>query len=202
MLSNRLFNPTPFHVDIPWDKGVHIKINPDGHYDLTNAQLVDFQPGQPGSETIQNLMNDYGIFLRDTDLTFEAQALSALRACRRAKNSHYEDSSNRLRNTRAAAGIVDNPDALEETFRQLGLVNIREQVKRLDFRVKTLEAEVASQKTTVQADKMDPDRTLIFVDPPKVFETPFALKMFLAEPENKELKKQYDAWRKAMTKEV
>ena len=147
-------------------------------------------------------MNDYGIFLRDTDLTFEAQALSALKACRRSKNTHYEDSSNRLRNTRAAAGIVDNPEALEETFRQLGLINIREQVKRLDFRIKTLEAEVASQKTTVQADKMDPDRTLIFVDPPKVFETPFALKMFLAEPENAELRAKYAAWRKAMTKEV
>ena len=200
MKTNRLHNPTPFPVDIPWDKGVSIKIDPDGHVDLPNHQIIDFQGDNPGSETVQNLMNDYGIFLRNTDLTFEAQALSALKACRRSKNTHYEDSSNRLRNTRAAAGIVDNPEALEETFRQLGLINIREQVARLDFRVKALEAEVASQKTTVQADKMDPDRTLIFVDPPKVFETPFALKMFLAEPENKDLKKQYEAWRKAMVK--
>ena len=198
MLTNRLFNPTPFTIDMPWDKGVSIKIKPDSHYDLTNAQLVDFQPGQPGSETVQNLMDEYGIFLRDTDLSFEAQALKALRACRRAKNSHYEDSTNRIRNARAAAGIVDNPEALEETFRQLGLTNIKRQVDRLDFRIKALEAEVANQKTMVQADKMDPDRTLIFVDPPKVFETKFALQMFLAEPENAAIKKQYITWRKAL----
>ena len=202
MLSNRLFNPTPFDVDILWDKGVSIKIKPDGFYDLTNAQLIDFQPGQPGSETVQNLMNEYGIFLRDNDLTFESQALAALKACRRAKNSHYEDSTNRLRNSRAAAGIVDNPEALEETFRQLGLLNLKEQVTRLDFRITALTTEVASQKTTVRADAMDPDRTLLFVDPPKVFETKFALQMFLSEKENASLKKQYDAWRKAMTKEV
>ena len=198
MLTNRLTNATPFHVDIPWDKGVSIKIDPDGHYDLSNIQLVDFQPGQPGSETIQNIMNDYGIFLRDTDRTFEAQALEALVACRRSKNTHYEDSTNRIRNTRAAAGIVDNPEALTETFRQLGLLNIKEQVERLDRRIAALRAEVATQKTSVSAEKMDPDRTLIFVDPPKVFATPFALKMFLGEPENKDLKKQYDAWRKAL----
>lgn len=208
MLTNRLTNPTPFFVDIPWDKGVSIKIKPDGHYDLTNSQLVDFQPGQPGSETIQNLMNEYGIFLRDTDLTFESQALAALKACRRSKNSHYEDSTNRLRNTRAAAGIVDNPEALENTFAQLGLTGtpekpgLREQVQRLDFRIKALEAEVASQKTVVKTDAMDPDRTLIFVDPPKTFETKFALQMFLSEKENAGLKKQYESWRKAMTKEV
>jgi hypothetical protein len=200
MLSNQLCNPTPFLVRINWDKGVDIVIKPDGHYILPNHQLVDFQPGQPGSEAVQMLMNDHGIFLRDQDQTYEAQALKAIVACRRSKNSHFEESTNNLRRSRAAAGIVDNPEALEETFRQLGLMTLRDQVKRLDFRIKQLEAEVAGQKTAVAKDNFDPDRTLIFVDPPKVFETKFALQMFLAESENSALKKQYDAWRKAMTK--
>lgn len=143
-------------------------------------------------------MDEYGIFLRDTDLTFESQALKALRAARRVWSSHYNDSTNRLRSQRAAAGIVDNPEALEETFRQMGLTALRERIARLDFRIKALTDEVEAQKTTVAKSNIDPDRTLIFVDPPRTFETKFALQMFLSEPENADLKKKYDAWRKAL----
>lgn len=198
MLSNRLHNPTKQLVDWLWHGGVHIKIQPDSHYDLTNAQLVDFQPGQPGSEAIQQLMKELGIFLRDTDRTYEAQALECLRACHKAKKTHYEEATNNLRRSRAQAGIVDNPEALEETFRQLGLVALRDQVEGLAFRIKQFEKAVAEQKTAKQADAIDPDRTLLFVDPPKVFETKFALQVFLSEPENAELKKKYDGWRKAL----
>ena len=200
MLTNRLCNPTPFRCKLNWDKGVNIVVPADGHYDLTNAQLVDFQPGQPGSETVQLLMNDHGIFLRDTDRTYEAQAIEALRACRRSKNAHYEESTNNLRRSRAASGIVDNPEALEETFRQLGLTNLKEQVNRLDFRIKALEGEVSRQKAVVSTAKFDPERTLLFVDPPRVFETAFALQMFLAEPENAALKRQYESWKRAVAK--
>lgn len=206
MKTNRLFNPTPFPVDINYDKGVHIKIQPDGSFDLPNHMLIDFQGDNPGSETVQMLMNDHGIFLRNTDRTFEAQALECLRACRRSRNAHYEEATNNLRRSRAANGIIDNPEALEETFRQLGLagetegrLGLREQVQRLDARIKALEKEVATQKTVVAAETVDPDRTLIFTDPPRTFETKFALQMFLSEPENKELKAKYTTWRKALT---
>lgn len=198
MLTNRLFNPTKTLVDWLWHGGVHIKIQPDGHYDLTNAQLADFQPGNPGSEAIQQLMNEYGIFLRDTDKTFESQALTCLRACHKAKKTHYEEATNNLRRARASAGIVDNPEALEETFRQLGLVALREQVEGLAFRIQQFEKVVSEQKSSKQVDAVDPDRTLLFVDPPKVFETKFALQVFLSEPENAKLKEKYDAWRKAL----
>lgn len=198
MLTNRMFNATPFRVKFPWDKGINITIEPDGYLDLSNAQLADFQPGQPGSETVQTLMNDFGLFLRDTDRTFEAQCLDALKACRRSKNSHFEESTNNLRRSRAAAGIVDNPDALEETFRQLGLSNLRDQVQRLDSRIRMVEAEVAKQKTSAAKVKFDPERTLLFTNPPRVFETPFAMKMFLADPANAALKAQWEAWKAAM----
>lgn len=198
MLTNRLFNPTKNPVDWLWHGGVHIKIQPDGHYDLTNAQLADFQPGNPGSEAIQQLMNEYGIFLRDTDKTFESQALTCLRACHKAKKTHYEEATNNLRRARASAGIVDNPEALEETFKQLGLVALREQVEGLAFRIQQFEKVVSEQKSSKQVDTVDPDRTLLFVDPPKVFETKFALQVFLSEPENAKLKEKYDAWRKAL----
>lgn len=198
MLTNKLCNPTKQVVDWNWHGGIHIKIQPDSSYTLSNDQLRDFQPGQPGSESIQQLMNEYGIFLRDMDRTYESQALEALRLAHRAKKTHYEEATGNLRRSRASQGIVDNPEALEETFRQLGLVALREQVEGLAFRIKQFEQAVAEQKSTVQADTIDPDRTLLFVDPPKVFETKFALQVFLSEPENAALKAKYDAWRKGL----
>jgi len=143
-------------------------------------------------------MNELGIFLRDTDKTYESQALECLKLCHRAKKTHYEEATGNLRRSRASQGIAENPAALEETFRQLGLVALRDTVEGLAFRIKQFEKAVAEQKTTKQADAMDPDRTLLFVDPPKVFETKFALSVFLAEPENEKLKEKYDAWRKAL----
>jgi len=143
-------------------------------------------------------MNEYGIFLRDTDKTYEAQALECLRNCHKAKRTHYEEATGNLRRSRAAQGIAENDAALEETFRQLGLVALRDQVDGLAFRIKQFEKAVAEQKNTKQADQIDPDRTLLFVDPPKVFETKFALSVFLSEPENAKLKEQYVAWRKAL----
>lgn len=201
MITNKLCNATKYPVTWNWDKGVNIYIPPDGFVMLTNAQMSDFQPNQPGSEAIQMLMNDYGIFLRDTDRSFESQALEALRACARAKRSQWEESTNNIRRTRADKGIVDNPEALEETFRQLGLVALKARVDSMLHRVKQFEAIVQEQGAQSAVDKIDPDRTLIFTDPPRVFETPFALKVFLSEPENSELREQYTRWRKAQTAE-
>jgi hypothetical protein len=147
-------------------------------------------------------MNELGIFLRDTDKTYEAQALEALRLAHRAKKTHYEEATGNLRRSRASQGIVDNPEALEETFRQLGLVALRDTVEGLAFRIKQFEGAVAEQKKTVQRDAVDPDRTLLFVDPPKIFETKFALNVFLSEPENAALKVKYDAWRKALAEKA
>lgn len=201
MKTNRLFNPTKAVVDWNYHGGIHIKIQPDSWYDLSNEQLVDFQSGNPGSEGISRLMAEYGIFLRDTDRTYESQALEALRLCHRAKKSHYEESTNNIRRSRASTGIVDNPEALEETFKQLGLVALREQMVGLVHRIKMFERAVEEQKTAIAVNNMDPDRTLLFTDPPKVFETKFALQVFLSEPENSKLKKQYEEWRKAYDSE-
>jgi hypothetical protein len=143
-------------------------------------------------------MSEYGIFLRDTDKTYESQALECLKLCHRAKKTHYEEATGNLRRGRAAQGISENDAALEETFRQLGLVALREQIAGLEFRIKQFEAAVSEQRTAKQADAVDPDRTLLFVDPPKIFETKFALQVFLSEPENAKLKERYLNWRKAL----
>ena len=200
MITNRLCNPTPFPARWEWHLGIVISIAPDGHYDLTNQQLPDFQPGQPGSENIQQFMNELGVFLRDTDRTYEAQSLDCLKACYRARMTHYTEATNNVRKNRASGGIVDNPAALEEIYRQMGLVALKEQCDRLQFRIKQYEQAVGEQKSVNKESDIDPDRTLLFTDPPKVFETKFALQVFLNEPGNESVKARYNQWREAFGK--
>lgn len=195
-----------------WHLGIVISIQPDSHYDLTNQQLPDFQPGQPGSENIQQFMNELGVFLRDTDKTYEAQALECLRNCYRARMSQYQEATNNVRKNRAAGGIVDNPAALEEIYKQMGLqgvstdrdgkvrLGLKEQCERIQFRMKQYEQAVSDQKAVSKESDVDPDRTLLFTDPPKVFETKFALQVFLNEPGNEQLKSRYEQWRAAFGK--
>lgn len=200
MITNRLCNPTPFEVKWDWHLGIVIRIQPDSHYDLSNQQLPDFQPGQPGSEAIQQFMNELGVFLRDTDRTYESQALECLKACLRARTTHYNEAANNVRKNRAQGGIVDNPEALEEIYRQMGLVALREQCDKIKFRVSQYEQAVAEQKAVSKESDIDPDRTLLFTDPPKTFETKFALQVFLNEPGNEQIKSRYNAWRAAFDK--
>lgn len=197
MITNRLCNPTPFEVVWNWHLGIVIRVQPDSHYDLSNQQLVDFQPGQPGSEGIKQLMDELGVFLRDTDRTYEAQALECLKACLKARKQHYDEGTNNIRKNRASSGIVDDPAALEETFKQMGYLRLRDQVERLQFRVKMFGQAVDEQKANTVESDVDPDRTLLFTDPPKTFESKFALAVFLSEPGNEKLKSQYTQWRAA-----
>lgn len=197
-IISRLHNPTPFEVDWEWHGGIHIKIEPDGFQDLTNAQMVDFTPNQPGSEAVRQLMDEMGIFIRNPDLSYESQALEALRACIRLKTAQYNDSVNTIRGRRAEKGIVDSPEALEETFRQMGITALRERIEVLKARAVKFEKAVAAQGTQKAAKTIDPDRTLIFVRPPKTFETAFAMQVYLDE--HPELKQKWQAWREEYRK--
>src|SRR3990172_6105222 len=189
-IINRLHNPTPYEVVWNWHGGIDIKIAPDGLIDLTNAQMVDFTPNQPGSEAVRQLMDELGIFVRNPDLSYESQALEALRACIRLKTAQYNDSVNTIRGRRAEKGIVDAPEALEETFRQMGISGLREKIEMLKVRASKFEKAVATQGTAKASKTVDFTRTLIFTKPPKVFETAFAMTVYLDE--HPDLKAKYE----------
>ncbi len=195
---NRLYNPTTFDVDWEWHGGIHIKIKSDDYTDLSNAQMVDFTPGQPGSEAVRQLMDEMGIFIRNPDLSYESQALEALRACIKLKTAQYNESVNNIRGRRAEKGIVDNQEALEETFRQMGITALRERIDSLKVRAGKFEQAVAAQGTAKAAKAVDPDRTLIFVKPPKTFETAFAMQVYLDE--HPDLKATWQSWREEYRK--
>ena len=83
--SHKLHNPTPFVVEIEWDRGVVIVVQADSSTELSTKQMEQFAPGEPGHEEIRKMMDGHGVFLEDSDREYDAQALKALRACARFK---------------------------------------------------------------------------------------------------------------------
>ena len=100
-----------------------------------------------------------------------------------------------MRRRRAQEGVSENPEAFEELMEQMGMVNLREQIAELKFRRKFLGKVVEDEKTqkSTQA-QFDPERTLLFTDPPKEFPTKVAMQMFLDTPGNEEVKAEHQAW--------
>lgn len=200
--TNRLVNPTPFSVEWKWNAGIDITINPDSSVDLSTDQAKDFQRGLPGSEKVQDSMRELGLFIQDMDRPYEVQALEALRACADHLNRRYNDMVNRLRRDRAEKGISENPEAFQEIVDQTGYGNLKKRADAISARAKFLgkTLDELQEKTTVQ--KIDPDRTVPFLNPPKVFPSPLALQMFLRDKGNEEVKKKWEEWHAAVTRPV
>lgn len=196
-ISNTLCNPTPFDVKIDWHQGIAITIPADGSIDLSGQlgveQMDDFRDGKPGSEAVKEIMNHYGIFLRDFSRTYESQALEGLSASIRSKESMYNEFVNTHRKNRAQQGISENEEAFEEILRQYGYIKLREELGLLKSRVNFLRKSIGDEPAAVR-EKLDPERTLMFTDPPRVFASKMALQMFLNDPGNEKLKRQYESF--------
>ena len=85
-----LINPTPFDVKINHEKGVYINVPADGETTLSMQQLDDYRPGKPGSEVTKKILDFEGVFLQDTDLSYDFQALTALRAAVRERKDRIK----------------------------------------------------------------------------------------------------------------
>lgn len=202
-LSNRLCNPTPFTVEIRWHAGIEIKIEPDSYVDLDVNQMDDFRDGKPGSEEVQLTMRQLGIFLRDADRSYEAQSLEAIQGAIGAKEARYNEVVQNLRKTRAAQGINDNVEAFDETLRHMGVARLKEDIEVLKKRADFLQPHVVAEEQKVAIhQQLDPHRTLVFLDPPKVFPTKLALQMFLNDPGNAKVKAEYEEWLAAYEEEL
>jgi hypothetical protein len=194
-LSNELCNPTPWEVQIPYHKGIVINVPPDGKVELTVDQMDDFRSGKPGSEAVQELTSYYGVFLRDNTRTYEAQALEAIRACIAAKREQRRGAEIRLRQMGAADGATWSPEQYQQTLSQLGYDKIDKEIAALEGRSKFLAKELESSSDGRVHKTFDPERTLIFLDPPREFPSKIALQMFLNDSGNEALKQQYESWK-------
>jgi hypothetical protein len=182
-LSNRLCNPTSEAVEIKWHRGIVITIQPDSFVDLAVEQMDDFRPGKPGSEEVQMLMDGYGIFLMDSDVDYDTQALNALERCHRSNNGMYRERINDLKRSRSAAGIKEDDETFEENLRQMGLVSLKKKVDALDNRVKFYKKVVSEKKETKsRSGQLDPERTLFLTEgPPKEFPSKASKALFKLE---------------------
>ena len=193
MITSRVCNPTPFKVDFNFHGGVNIVIEPDGFVDLQSTLASEqFRPDLPGTESVREEMTQIGIFLRDPMVPFEVQALKALNGTMKYKESLYNDAKNNLRSRAAAQGVY-NEDAFHETLERLGYTRLLVDIDKLKKRIKLYESKVDKNALNRPLHKQyDPKRTLLFLSPPKEFESEIAMEIFLAE--NPELASKQKAW--------
>jgi len=204
---NKLVNPTPWKIEIPYDRGTFINIEPDGEYEFSSIdQQKDFEPGQPGSEEVRKLLEGAGAFLLNPDLSYDLQALRALQSCIKVKKSFQSDFIQRLRDGRIATGRSIDDGTLQEAIEsagyghkslsRTGLPGLQGQIEALEKRVAFLKKAVESDPVKgFVKDRLDPEKTCFVTNPPRQFPSKTALAMFLVE--NPAIKEQHDKWVKA-----
>lgn len=186
----KLMNPTPFEVDLPWDRGVSIVLEPFGHAELSMQQMDDFRPGKPGSAAVNEVLNYHGLFLLDADRPYDNQALEALRRAHASKKAQYDATIRNITDRRAASGVAPNEEALAETLTQMGYTELGRKVSVLAEAIKKFQEVVGSQPEVAAHKQLDPKRTIFVLDPPRQFPSVAAMEFFLTENPEVEVKHQ------------
>lgn len=194
-ISNQLENPTPFTVEWPWDKGVQLVIPAYGTYNLTPNMLEDFHPDSAGSESVGLLMRDYGIFLRDPSVPYEIQALKAIQACIKSKREMCREAKAGMEKNMSATGNYSQ-EAVDKTFERLGFKRIEDQVEVLERKAEWYASQIKSSNRPLHR-QFDPERTLLFLNPPREFTTKVAMISYLEDHPEDKIK--YEKWLAANT---
>ncbi len=191
-LSNELCNPNPWEIEWKYHAGRVIVVPADGSVELTVDEMDDFRDGKPGSEDVQNNMKFMGIFLREHDRPYELQAIAALEESARQKHAHTRNFEQSLRSTRAAQNNPLSEESFEYIFKQSGNANLQRQADTSKERAKFLRSQIDVETAESNIHKTyDPERTLLFTNPPKEFPTPLALQMFLNDTGNERIRAQW-----------
>ncbi len=177
----KLCNPTPFDVEINWERGINIHIQAFGDTELTMAQMDDFRPGKPGSADVAQTLNYYGLFLLDADRPYDNQALTALSKSVAAKKAQYDAAVRNITDRRAQAGIAPDPAALAETIDQMGYKELGRKVDVLKDAVKEFRAVVGDNPEVSLRAQLDPARTVFVLDPPREFPSVAAMDFYLKQ---------------------
>lgn len=177
-----LVNPTPFDVKIPYERGVYINIPADGDVALERQQLDDFTPGKPGSEAARKLLDFEGVFLQDTDLSYDLQALRALETAVKERKERIKTFIDRTRNSRIAGGATVDDATMDDLVESSGYGRMQKDVDKLVKRIKFLQTVVDADANKGSArQNLDPKRTIFCINPPRQFPSETAVAMFLAE---------------------
>ena len=192
-LVAKLVNPTPFNVKIPYERGVYINVPADGETELSMGQLDDFRPGKPGSEATKSLLNWEGCFIQDSNLSYDYQALTTLRAAVQLREQRVKDFIDRTRNARIAGGTTVDESTMADLVESAGYGKMQRDTDKLKARIAALERVVsADDGRGAVRQNLDPKRTCFVISPPRQFPSETALHMFLAE--NPDVKAKHDAF--------
>lgn len=198
ILTNKIVNPTPFDVEIEWNRGVILKVAADSELELSMEQLNDFRPGQPGSEEVKQITDYFGLFLLDGDRSWEEQAVHAIEDSLKAKKAQVEGFVNRVRDSRISQGSPVDDAAMDEILRTSGQDKIREQCESLDKRLKFLRKLLGEKGTKGKVkETLDPKRTCFITQPPRQFPSEAALELFLMD-QSPEFRAKHEEYKKSM----
>jgi len=196
----KMVNPTPFDVKIPYERGVYITIPADSEIPLTMQQFDDFMPGKPGSEAARRILDFEGVFIADSDLSYDFQALKALRTAVGERKDRIKNFIDRTRNSRIAGGATVDDATMEDLINNSGYGRMQKDVERLEGRIKLLEDVVnADENRGAVRQNLDPTRTCFVTNPPRQFASKTALQIYLAE--NPEIKAKHEAMTATATPE-
>lgn len=191
-LSNELCNPNPWDVEWGYHAGRVIVIPADGSVELSVDEMDDFRDGKPGSEDVQSNMSFHGIFLRQHDRPYELQAIEALEASAKMKSDHTRNFEQSLRSARAAQNTPLSDESFALIFEQSGNSRLKKQADTALERARFLRSQIDVEKAASSIHKeYDPERTLLFTNPPKEFPTRLALQMFLNDAGNEDLRARW-----------
>lgn len=193
-VTNTLCNPTPWRVQWEYQRGICLTIDGDGTTDVTDPTMYEqMRPDVPGTAAVRDELGQLGLFLRDVAVPYEVQALDALEALLKEKKQVLSDGKARLELAYSQGGGNISEEAVARGMDELGYNKIKEQISVLEKRVSLYRKRVNPEKAKrTQHRQFDPERTLLFLNPPKEFESKVAMEIFLEE--NPEMKKRQDMW--------
>jgi hypothetical protein len=187
-----LINPTPYDVSIAYQQGVFIDVPADGEVNISMQQLDDFRPGKPGSEETKKILDFEGVFLQDSDLSYDFQALEALKSYVRERKERIRTFIDRTKGSRTQQGVNVDDEVIDEILKQAGYDNMQKKVDKVTKRIQILEKLVNSDEAKGFVGRtLDPERSCFVTNPPRQFPSKTALALFLAE--NPAIKKEHDA---------
>ena len=131
----KMVNPTPFDVKIPYERGVYISIPADGEVGLSMQQFDDFRPGKPGSEAAKKLLDFEGVFVADSDLSYDYQALQALQIAVRERKERIKTFIDRTRNSRIKGGATVDDATMEDLIENTGYGRMSKDVEKMESKL-------------------------------------------------------------------
>lgn len=180
-ITNKLCNATPFDVEIPYTAAINIFVPADGQADLSMSQMEDYSPGRPGSAEPRSFIASFGVFLLDTDRSYDSQVYETLQLQIGGLRQKIAEWTNNLRDSRLATGTAIDAETMKEMKRTTGFLKLEEKLVVLQKRAALYAKALESAAVSKPKGSFDPEKTCFSTEPPKQFATKTALAIFLAE---------------------